>query len=128
MPVAMPFRFLDVFFRHHGAARTMEAGAIDQTSLKSLQLLAGNDMIVNVNDHEVILPCKLIPYYQTPATRGKTEEDWRNGVLEYWIRIDRPMLDYSNTPSIVFLFGGRNIKLNTAEVASAPPKIANESP
>ena len=54
-------------------------------------------------------------------------ECWR---VEYWGSGAPPK--YSITPtlrhSIIFRFGGRNIKINTAVVDSAPPKIANESP
>jgi len=53
-------------------------------------------------------------------------ECWR---VEHWVRRPPQMLHYSTLRhSIIVLFGGRNIKLNSAEVASAPPKIANESP
>jgi hypothetical protein len=83
MPVAMPFGFLNMSFRDHGSARTMEAGAIDQTGLKSLQLLAGNDMIVNVNDHDAVLSARIGYTYQSPATGGKTRGNWSNGVLEW---------------------------------------------
>jgi hypothetical protein len=50
----MPFRVLDVFLRDHRAARTVKSGAVDQTGLKSLQLLAGDNMVVNVDNHGFI--------------------------------------------------------------------------
>jgi hypothetical protein len=53
--VSVPLRFLDMFFRHHGAARPMKTRAVDQAGLKSLKLLAGNDMIVNIDNHDKIL-------------------------------------------------------------------------
>jgi hypothetical protein len=62
------------------------------------------------------------------------------------IRMQAPILHYSNTPSLQFRFhhsstpilhhsnyparfaGGRNIRLKTAEVINATPKSANDSP
>jgi hypothetical protein len=44
-----------MFFRYDRAPRTMKAGAIDQPGLERLELLAGNDMIVNIDNHDEIL-------------------------------------------------------------------------
>jgi hypothetical protein len=54
VPVAMPLGFLNMFFRYHGTARPMKPRAVDQAGLKSLQLLACNDMIMNVDNHDAI--------------------------------------------------------------------------
>jgi hypothetical protein len=50
--VAVPFRLLNMLFSDHRAARAMKTGAVDQTGLKSLQLLAGDNVIVNVDNHD----------------------------------------------------------------------------
>src|SRR5688572_17569088 len=128
MPVAVPLGFLNMLFRYHGAARTMKSRAVDQTGLKGLELLAGNDMIVNVDNHDAILSMRLglLPIRDRQRAARQRRKDWSDGVL---VRTDRPILHYSNTPSLHgVLLGGRSIRLNTADVASAAPKIANESP
>jgi hypothetical protein len=51
----MPLGFLNMLFRDHRAAWSMKPRAVDQTGLKSLQLLAGDNMIVNVDNHNKIL-------------------------------------------------------------------------
>jgi hypothetical protein len=55
MSVAMPFGLLNMFLGDHGAAGPMKPSAVDQAGLKSLQLLAGDDVIVNVNNHDDFL-------------------------------------------------------------------------
>ena len=55
MFVAALFGFLNALFSHDGPCRPMEPRAIDQTSLKILQFITGNDMVVNVNNHGPIL-------------------------------------------------------------------------
>jgi hypothetical protein len=55
MFVAMPLRFLNMFFADHRAARPMKPRAVDQARLKGLQLLAGNNVIVNIDNHDEIL-------------------------------------------------------------------------
>jgi hypothetical protein len=44
-----------MFLRHNGAARAMETRAIDQTRLERLELLARDDMVVNIDNHNEIL-------------------------------------------------------------------------
>src|ERR687892_1317267 len=51
---ALPI-FLYMLFGHHSAAGAMKPRAVDQTGLKRLELFAGNNMVVNVNDHGGIL-------------------------------------------------------------------------
>jgi hypothetical protein len=46
---------LNMLLRDHNATGAMESGAVDQTGLKVLQLLAGNDMVMNVDDHNDVL-------------------------------------------------------------------------
>jgi hypothetical protein len=55
MLVATPLRPLDMFLRYNGAGRAMEPRAIDQTRLERLELLAGDDMVVNIDNHDRIL-------------------------------------------------------------------------
>ena len=55
MLVATPLRPLNIFLGHDGAARTMEPRAIDQTRLERLELLAGDDMVVNIDNHGSVL-------------------------------------------------------------------------
>jgi hypothetical protein len=46
---------LNVFLGDDSATGTMKPGAIDQTGLKVLELLARNDMVMNVDDHDRLL-------------------------------------------------------------------------
>src|SRR4029077_11380458 len=55
MLVTAPFGVLDMLFSDDGAAWTVKPGAINQPGLKGLELLAGDDVIVNINDHDRIL-------------------------------------------------------------------------
>jgi hypothetical protein len=55
MFVATPLRSLDMLLRYNGAGRAMETRAIDQTRLERLELLAGDDMVVNIDNHNEIL-------------------------------------------------------------------------
>src|SRR6185295_6014053 len=55
MAVTMPFRFLNMFFRDDHTARPVETRAVDQAGLKRLQLLAGDNVIMNIDNHETIL-------------------------------------------------------------------------
>ena len=55
MFVATPLGSLNMFLRHNGAARAMEPSAIDQPRLERLELLARDDMIVNIDNHDRIL-------------------------------------------------------------------------
>jgi hypothetical protein len=55
MAMTVPFCFLNMLFGDHGPARAMKSGAVDQAGLEGLQLLPGNNMIVNVNNHDAIL-------------------------------------------------------------------------
>jgi len=61
MLVTMPLRFLNMFFGNDDAARAMKPRAVDQSGLKGLELLAGDDMIVNVDDQEDILSARNAP-------------------------------------------------------------------
>ncbi len=53
--MASPPGLFNMIFGHHRASRAMESGAVDQTGLKCLQLLPGNDVIMNVDDHGAML-------------------------------------------------------------------------
>jgi hypothetical protein len=55
MLVATPLRPLDMLLRYNGAGRAMESRAIDQTRLERLELLARDDMVVNIDNHDRIL-------------------------------------------------------------------------
>jgi hypothetical protein len=44
-----------MFLRDHSALWAMKSGAVDQTGLKGLKLLAGDYVVVNVDDHAQIL-------------------------------------------------------------------------
>src|SRR5918996_2418228 len=55
MLVTAPPGLLYMLFGHHSAAGAMKPRAVDQTGLKRLELFAGNNMVVNVNDHSRIL-------------------------------------------------------------------------
>jgi len=85
---------------------------------------------------------ELVSYYQRPASRSKenqkigTLECWNIGMMAETQNSITPLFHHSILPnptiptfhySIVF-FGGRNMRLNPAEVISATPKIANDSP
>ena len=102
-------------------------------SLEGLKLLAGNNMIMNVDNHDAILSLQTNSSLSETAV-ARQDSEGKIGVMEYWssgvlVRTDRPILHYSNIPSLHWvLLGGRNIKLSTAEVASAAPKIANDRP
>jgi hypothetical protein len=71
MAVTMPFRFLNVFLGNDHSAWPVKARAVDQTSLKCLQLLTGNNMIVDIDDHETILLSKWSLYLTDK--RGKEQ-------------------------------------------------------
>jgi hypothetical protein len=69
MFVAPPPRSLDVFLGHNPAAGAMKPGAINQTRLESLQLLARNNMVVNIDNHVSILSVWIGLEPIRPATR-----------------------------------------------------------
>jgi len=54
MPMAMPFRFLNMLFCHYGSAWAMKSCAVNQSGLKCLQLLTGDDVVVNIDNHDAI--------------------------------------------------------------------------
>src|SRR5687767_600298 len=100
MPVAVPLGFLNMLFRYHGAARTMKSRAVDQTGLKGLELLAGNDMIVNVDNHDAILSMRLglLPIRDRQRAARQRRKDWSDGVtgvVECWFG---RIVQYSITP------------------------------
>jgi len=47
----------------------MEPGAVDEAGLESLQLLAGDDVVVNVDDHVESFLANLSFTYQTTGRR-----------------------------------------------------------
>jgi hypothetical protein len=55
MLVATPLRPLDMFLRYNAAGRAMETRAIDQTRLERLELLAGDDMVVKIDNPGSVL-------------------------------------------------------------------------
>src|SRR4029450_5405311 len=77
---ATPLRPLDMLLRYNGAGRAMESRAIDQTRLERLELLARDDMGVNIENHNEILSMCLASYYQRSIRPSKQPE---TGVLEY---------------------------------------------
>src|ERR1043165_2010364 len=81
MLVTAPLRFLNMFLGHYHAGRTMKPGAVDQTGLIGLELLTGDDVIVNIDNHDEILSMKLILTYQRAPSSGKA---LRFGVLQCW--------------------------------------------
>src|SRR5688572_31545755 len=109
MLVAVPLGFLNMLFRYHGAARTMKSRAVDQTGLKGLELLAGNDMIVNVDNHDAILSMRLglLPIRDRQRAARQRRKDWKIGVTGVLVRTDRPILHYS-TPSLHWVKIGRH--------------------
>src|SRR5688500_12075888 len=96
MPVAVPLGFLNMLFRYHGAARTMKSRAVDQTGLKGLELLAGNDMIVYVDNHDAILSMRL-GYYLSETGNGRQDREGKIGVVECWFG---RIVQYSITPTL----------------------------
>jgi hypothetical protein len=58
----MPLSLSNIFLANDHAARFVKPRAIDQAGLKRLQLLAGNDVIMDVDDHETILLRKFSLY------------------------------------------------------------------
>lgn len=122
----MPFRFLNMFFRNDSSARAMKPGTVDQAGLESLQLLAGDNVIVNVDNHDDILSNKVASYLSESCDRRQDGRRLGNGVIEY--RSD----GFGRTPIIPLLHryftGGLNNKLKNAEVISTPPNSAKESP
>jgi hypothetical protein len=52
MFVASPTRLLDVFLVYDDTGWSMKTGTIDQSGLKGLKLLAGDNVIVNIDDHD----------------------------------------------------------------------------
>ena len=82
MFVATPLRSLDMFLRHNGAARAMEASAIDQTRLERLELLARDDMVVNIDNHDRILSFGLTRTYKKPLSVCQAAAHL--GILEWW--------------------------------------------
>jgi hypothetical protein len=79
--MAMPFRFLNMLFCHYGSAWAMKSCAVDQSGLKCLQLLTGDDVVVNIDNHDAILSTELTVNYQRAAAVGKAYDiNWRDGV------------------------------------------------
>src|SRR5262245_34264678 len=111
MFVATPLRALNVFFCYNRAARPMEAGAVDQTRLKSLKLLTCDNMIVNINNHVQSFPCGLVWSLSDPRPSLSSRSSAR-----------------LNASVIIGFRGGRNIRLKKAEVIKAKPKIAKDRP
>jgi hypothetical protein len=73
MFVAAPLRFLNVFLGDDGPGRPVKTRAVDQPRLKSLQLLAGNDVIVNVDNHRNFLLAQVTSYLAEKPTRQQVE-------------------------------------------------------
>jgi hypothetical protein len=59
----------------------MKACAIDQSGLKCLQLLPGDDVVVNIDNHDEILSMESIFTYQRAPSGGKPL-NWSTGVVE----------------------------------------------
>jgi hypothetical protein len=55
MAVAMPLSCLNIFLGNNHTARLVKPRAVDQAGLEGLQLLAGDDVIVNIDNHGTIL-------------------------------------------------------------------------
>jgi hypothetical protein len=75
MLVATPLRSLNIFLRHDSAARAMEPRAIDQTCLERLELFAGDDMVVSIDNHGSVLsmwngfePIRLLTQFVKPLS------------------------------------------------------------
>jgi hypothetical protein len=89
-------------------------------------LLARDDMVVNIDNHNEILSMCLASYLSKIHKTEQAARDWSIGVL---IEIRTRLLQHFITPSLHYVFvGGRNIKLRTADVNKAQPKMAKERP
>jgi hypothetical protein len=62
MLVAAPLRLLNVLLGDDGPPGPVKPRAVDQPRLKSLQLLAGNDVVVNVDHHWNFLLAQVTSY------------------------------------------------------------------
>jgi hypothetical protein len=57
-----------MLLRDHNATGAMESGAVDQPGLEVLELLTGNDMVMNVDDHNETL--SVLDWLLTIRDRG----------------------------------------------------------